>query len=470
MDRQNIFLIPILAAESVAPQANSRMQRQIGSPATAWQTAQSNMTTFDRATPGGEREVYTLPETIALNSQSEQSLRDAGEVKSSPYLGSVALTNDRKSKLLQAAHLAIADQSPFKLRSAESRTSTQSLSTSHDSGLAPKGQQEVSSSTVSVPLPPRTTYDAYGKPFTRTGDVAMPGNLAAGVAQETHAIKLAAISSDGERAYSDAVPSYQSYRGSSNNYIEGPTQRDIQPYVPASSIFPQKVEPASFSVAPTGQSPDIDASANDSQAGFLNAAWGISDTVAATPKSSLNSLFPNAANSLKKASVTFDAGLPSAKATANIVPDTGLSKANTTGDALNAGRITGQTARIKDASRIQDCASLPIFDITSARAKFQADNVSFSKSISPSGERMQVQTAPDFSSLTEVWTPTTSGAYLYKSVYRDELNRVRFEESVDAHGLKTILQTGYCDREDKKSPFVAYKMMVRPDGSRELLI
>ena len=468
MDRQNVLLIPILAAESVAPQANSRMQRQIGSPATAWQTAQSNMTTFDRATPAGEREVYTLPETIALNSQSEQSLRDAGEVKSSPYLGSVALTNDRQSKLLQAAHLAIADQSPFKLRSAESRTSTQNLSTSHDSGLAPQGQQEVSSSTVSVPLPPRTTYDAYGKPFTRSGDVAMPGNLAAGVAQETHTIKLAAISSDGERAYSEAVQSYQSYRGSSNNYIEGPTQRDIQPYVPtASSIFPQRTEPASFSAAPTGQSPDI--YATDSHAGFLNAAWGISDEVAATPKGSLNSLFPNAANSLKKASVTFDAGLPSAKVAANIVPDTGLSKANTTGDALNAGRITGQTARIRDAARIQDCASLPIFDIASARTKFQADNVNFSKSISPNGERMQVQTAPDFSSLTEVWTPTTSGAYLYKSVYRDELNRVRFEESVDAQGSKTILQTGYCDREDKKSPFVAYKMLVRPDGGRELL-
>jgi hypothetical protein len=443
------------------------MQRQIGSPATAWQTAQSNMTTFDRATPSAEREVYALPETIALNSQSEQSLRDAGEVKSSPYLGSVALTNDRQSKLLQAAHLAIADQSPFKLRSAESRTSTQNLSTSHDSGLAPKGQQEVSSSTVSVPLPPRTTYDAYGKPFTRSGDVATPGNLAASVAQETHAIKLAAISSDGERAYSEGIQSYQSYRGSSNNYIEGSTQRDIQPYVPtAASIFPQRVESASFSAAPTSHSPDVDA--NDSH-GFLNAAWGIGDSVATTPKSSLNSLFPNAANSLKKASVTFDAGLPSAKVTTNIVPDTGLSKANTTGDALNAGRITGQTARIKDAGRIQDCASLQIFDIASARAKFQADNVNFSKSISPNGERMQVQTAPDFSSLTEVWTPTTSGAYLYKSVYRDELNRVRFEESVDAQGSKTILQTGYCDREDKKSPFVAYKMLVRPDGSRELM-
>jgi hypothetical protein len=444
------------------------MQRQIGSPATAWLTAQSNMTSFDRATPVAEREVYTLPETIALNSQSEQSLRDAGEVKSSPYLGSVALTNDRQSKLLQAAHLAIADQSPFKLRSAESKTSTQILSTSHDSGLAPQGLQEVSSSTVSVPLPPRTTYDAYGKPFTRSGDVAIPGNLALNVAQETHTIKLAAISSDGERAYSEPVQSYQSYRGSANNYVEGSTQRDIHPYTPgASSIFPQSVEPTSFSAAPTGQSPDIDA--NDSHAGFLNAAWGISDTAVASPKSSLNSLFPNAANSLKKASVSFDAGLPTAKPTSNIVLETGLSKANTTGDALNAGRITSQTARIKDAGRIQDCANLPIFDMSSTRSKFQADNVTFSKSISPSGERMQVQTAPDFSSLTEVWTPTTSGAYLYKSVYRDELNRVRFEESVDAQGAKTILQTGYCDREDKKSPFVAYKMLVKPDGSRELL-
>jgi hypothetical protein len=54
-------------------------------------------------------------------------------------------------------------------------------------------------------------------------------------------------------------------------------------------------------------------------------------------------------------------------------------------------------------------------------------------------------------------------------VYRDELNRIRFEESVDAQGAKTIVQTGYCDREDKKSPFVAYKMLVKPDGSRELL-
>jgi hypothetical protein len=446
------------------------MQRQIGSPATAWQTAQSNMTTFDRATPSAEREVYTLPETIALNSQSEQSLRDAGEVKSSPYLGSVALTNDRQSKLLQAAHLAIADQSPFKLRSAEPKTSTQSLSTSHDSGLAPQGQLEVSLGTVSVPLPPRTTYDAYGKPFTRSGDVAMPGDAAANVAQETHAIKLASISSDGERAYSEPVQSYQSYqsyRGTSNNYVEGSTQRDIQPYVSASSIFPQRVEPVSFDAAPTGQSPDIEA--NSSHAGFLNAAWGLSDTISASPKGSLNSLFPNAANSLKKASVSFDAGLPTAKPTANIVPDTGLSKVTRAGDALNAGRITTQTAKIRDAARIQDCASLPIFDMTSTRTKFQADNVNFSKSISPSGERMQVQTAPDFSSLTEVWTPTTSGAYLYKSVYRDELNRIRFEESVDAQGAKTVVQTGYCDREDKKSPFVAYKMLVRPDGSRELL-
>jgi hypothetical protein len=472
MFRQNVLLIPILAAESVTPQANNRMQRPIGSPATAWQTAQSNMTTFDRATPSAEREIYTLPETIALNSQSEQSLRDAGEVKSSPYLGSVALTNDRQSKLLQAAHLAIADQSPFKLRSADPKISTRNLSTSQDSGFAPQGLVEVSSSTVSAPLPPRTTFDAFGKPFTRSADVsALPKDAAAAaanVAHETHSLKLAAITSDGERAHPEVVREVQSYRGASNNYIEGSTQRDIHPYVPASGVFPQRVEAPSFNAAPTGQSPDI-ADSSSSHAGFLNAAWGVADVAAASPKGSLNSLFPNAGNSLKKASVSFDAGLPTAKTASNIVPDTGLSKVSKAGDVLNTGRIATPTVRLKDSGRVQDCASLPLFDTTSMRNKFQADNVTFSKSISPNGERMQVQTAPDFSSLTEVWSPSANGAYLYKSVYRDELNRVRFEESVDAQGSKTILQTGYCDREDKKSPFVAYKMLVKPDGSRELL-
>jgi hypothetical protein len=420
------------------------MQRQIGSPATAWQAKQANMTTYDRATPSAEREIYTLPETIALNSQSEQSLRDAVEVKSSPYLGSVALTNDRQSKLLQSAHLAIADQSPFKLRSSEPKVSIQSLSTSQEFGSSSQGLVEVSSSTVSVPLPPRTTYDAYGKPFSgqaegtvTSGDVVaanVTANVAGSVAQETHGLKLAAISADGERAH------------------------------------------ASFNAAPVGQSPDL-VDTNFSQAGFLNAAWGLSETNSGSgpgsgsvsAKHSLNSLFPNAGNSLKKASVSFDAGLPTAKPAANLVTDNGLSKISRAGDALNTGRITTQNMRVRDFARIQDCEQLPLFDITSARNKFLADNVDFSKSISPSGERTQVQTAPDFSSLTEVWTPTTSGAYLYKSVYRDELNRVRFEESVDAQGQKTVIQTGYCDKEEKKSPFVAYKMMVKPDGSRQLL-
>ena len=88
------------------------MQRQLGGHAMAWQTAQQN-SSLERATLTPESEQYIFPDTKPLNSESAQADLPAVEVKSSQYLGSVSLTNDRPSKILQAAHLAIADQSPF---------------------------------------------------------------------------------------------------------------------------------------------------------------------------------------------------------------------------------------------------------------------------------------------------------------------------------------------------------------------
>jgi hypothetical protein len=170
--------------------------------------------------------------------------------------------------------------------------------------------------------------------------------------------------------------------------------------------------------------------------------------------------------SKQRTAVSFDAGKTSAKVS---YAESTTSRAYKAGDALQIGRMGNSPPRNAEISNTQNYSSLAVIDTNSMRSKFQAANIEFSKSISPDGQRTQIKTAPDFSSLTEIWTPTRGGAYIYNSVYRDELNRVRYEESVTENGLRTIVQTGYCDSEDKKSPFVAYKVKIKPDGSREVL-
>ena len=448
------------------------MHRQIGSPATAWQTVQTSTTSYERATPTNERELYTLPETIALNSQLDQSLREAVEVKSNPYLGPVALSNERTSRMLQAAHLAIADQSPFNLRNTDPKISIRDLNLKLNSGSAPRVVAEAVSSTLAVPIPPRTTSDASGNLVPRPEDIK---KLSADSVSKPSvpSLKLASAAAATDFSYprEQSQRETQSYRGISHNYAES-TQRDIQAYVPTvpGNIFPQRQDAVAFDAAPGASSPNPSGSVEADLSfdhSHIHAAWGLSEEPSLS-KGTLNNLLPGV-GALKKASLNFESGMPASNSTQAASTDTNISKAIKAGDALHTGRMGNAAGRLKDNSRLQNSASLPLFDINSARTKFQADNVTFSKSISPNGERMQVQTAADFSSITEIWTPSSGGSYLYRSVYRDELNRVRYEESVCEQGLKTVVQTGYCDREEKKSPFVAYKMMIKPDGTRELL-
>ena len=405
----------------------------------AWQAAQTN-STFESAAPTPERDHVTFPEAIALNSESDQTLRDAIEVKSSHYLGAVSLTNDRPSRILQAAHLAIADQSPFNLRNTDPKLSIKELNRATQKGGAPRVVAEVEQSSVPVPLPlpPRSNFDAAGQ------KLSLPAAIEASPAQP------AAI--DSYRATAESYRGAESYRPVDSHRASNPDM--------LSTVVAQTSSLQSFS--PDQQSGDARLTV---EGGHVKAAWGLSEEPSAL-RGALNSLLPTMGSSPKKASVSFEHGLSAAKVAPTA--DSNNLKAIKAGDALHTGRMGTSSARLKDSNRMQNCSSLPLFDAHSMKTKFQADNVTFSKSISPNGERTQVQTAPDFSSITEVWTPS-SGGYLYKSVYRDELNRVRYEESVNEQGLRTIVQTGYCDKEDKKSPFVAYKMVIRPDGTRELL-
>lgn len=439
------------------------MHRQFGSPASAWQAAQSN-STFERATPSSERDAYTFPETIALNSESDQSLRQVVEVKSNQFLGPVSLTNDRPSRLLQAAHLSIADQSPFNLRNTDPRISIKDLNLPSQAVGAPPVVAEVNLSPVSVPLPPRNAFDATKNPLPLPESAPAP-KLATG--------NFEPYTTGNFESYNTGA---ESYRGVSAYSPNGSYHKSaVQATQPISDSLPQPTAESltvrlSVPAPPTFPSPESvafkassDVGAVDS--GHIHAAWGLSEEPTAL-RGGLNKFLPGVGSAPKKASVSFEGGMLAAKATPT---DENVSKAIKAGDALHTGRMGTGAAKLREANRMQTCSSLPLFDTSSMRNKFQAANVTFSKSISPTGERTQVQTAPDFSSITEVWTPANDGSYVYKSVYRDELNRVRYEESVCAQGLRTIVQTGYCDKEDKKSPFVAYKMMIKPDGTRELL-
>lgn len=425
------------------------MHRQFGGPAMAWQTTQAN-TTFERATPASERDSFPFSETIALNSESDQSLREAVEVKSTAYLGSVSLTNERSSRILQAAHLVIADQSPFNLRNTDPRLSIRDLIQPALIVQAPHAVAEASQGSVSIPFPSRANHDAATrKAAPATADASQPITGPPPV-QDAGAYRA-----------TDNV--YQAgYQATTESYRGTDSYRPTESYSarPASPSVPEIVA-SSFNA----ELPIADVAPVYANGTHVDAAWGVTNEPS-TLRGALNNLWPGVGSAPRKASVSFDAGMPAAK---SIAGDTNNSKAMKAGDALHTGRMGSSSAKFKDANKMQMCSSLPLFDTHSMTTKFQAANVTFSKSIAPDGSRTQVQTAPDFSSMTEVWTPSASGAYLYNSVYRDELNRVRYEESVNEQGLRTIVQTGYCDKEDKKSPFIAYKMVIKPDGSRELL-
>ncbi|HEY9682342.1 MAG TPA: hypothetical protein V6C86_12245 [Oculatellaceae cyanobacterium] len=420
------------------------MHRQLGGHAMAWQTAQQN-STFERPTLNAERGEYILPETIALNSESGETASEDVEVKSSSYLGSVSLVNERPSKILRSAHLAIADQSPFNLRNTDPRLPLKELSAQIES--APHVVAEVFSSSVPVPLPPRSNFDASAielpLPMPLAGAQKMP---------EAASVDL---------AVQDYRPVTESYRGPNDTVLF------------AKNTTPAK-EPENLVQTPTVSTASLNfdaqpktgiKSAADADTNHLNAAWGVPERPAGQ-RGALSSLLPGVGGASKKSAVGFEGALTAAR---TVPGDNNNLKAIKAADALGTGRMGTNAAARRDANRMQTCSNLPLFDTNSMRVKMQAANVTFSKSISPDGERTQIQTAPDFSSITEVWTPSANGGYAYKGVYRDELNRVRYEESICEQGLKTIVQTGYCDQEDKKSPFVAYKMVIKPDGSRELL-
>lgn len=151
-------------------------------------------------------------------------------------------------------------------------------------------------------------------------------------------------------------------------------------------------------------------------------------------------------------------------------------KAARVADVLQQQRVALQLSRPAEVQRAQPAAllvadlpaaQLPVFDVESGRRRFQEPDVSFSKSISPSGERQHTLMAPDFSSMTEIWTPGANGLFSYKEVHRDSLNRVLCELSVDETGKHEMIQTAYQDSDGKRSPFIAYKVRIMPDGRQQ---
>ncbi|MDR3613559.1 MAG: hypothetical protein P4L53_08330 [Candidatus Obscuribacterales bacterium] len=104
-------------------------------------------------------------------------------------------------------------------------------------------------------------------------------------------------------------------------------------------------------------------------------------------------------------------------------------------------------------------------DIKHELQKFKGDGVAFVKTIDPSGLRIQVQTAKDFSTLTETWMPGENGKYFYNMELQDHLKRKVHEESVNLMGARTVVQTIY----DSNSPNVVHKVMTKPDGTVQLL-
>ena len=100
-------------------------------------------------------------------------------------------------------------------------------------------------------------------------------------------------------------------------------------------------------------------------------------------------------------------------------------------------------------------------DIKNELQKFKGDGVAFVKTIDPSGLRIQVQTAKDFSTLTETWMPGENGKYFYNMELQDHLKRKVHEESVNLMGARTVVQTIY----DSNSANVVHKVMTKPDGT-----
>jgi hypothetical protein len=425
------------------------MHRQLGGHAMAWQTAQQN-STFERPTLNSERAEHTeyiLPETIALNSESGETEAESVEVKSTPYLGSISLVNERPSKILRAAHLAIADQSPFNLRNTDPRLLVRELVAQIDQ--APHVVAEEDSNPVPVPLPPRSNFDASA--------IELPAPISLAAAQPP--LETAQVTEPAIQDYRPVVT--ESYRGPNDTVLYAKNAPVVKGPEQIVSITLAADGPTAFDATPK----PVMKLAADVDTNHVNAAWGLPDRPAGQ-RGALSNLLPGMGGASKKSAVSFEGALTAAR---TVPGDNNNLKAIKAADALGTGRMGSNAAARRDANRMQTCSSLPLFDTNSMRVKMQAANVSFSKSISPDGSRTQIQTAPDFSSITEVWTPAANGGYAYRSVFRDELNRVRYEESICEQGLKTVVQTGYCDQEDKKSPFVAYKMVIKPDGSRELL-
>ena len=106
-------------------------------------------------------------------------------------------------------------------------------------------------------------------------------------------------------------------------------------------------------------------------------------------------------------------------------------------------------------------AVLQGLDIKNELQKFKGDGVAFVKTIDPSGLRIQVQTAKDFSTLTETWMPGENGKYFYNMELQDHLKRKVHEESVNLTGARTVVQTIY----DSSSANVVHKVMTKPDGT-----
>jgi hypothetical protein len=104
-------------------------------------------------------------------------------------------------------------------------------------------------------------------------------------------------------------------------------------------------------------------------------------------------------------------------------------------------------------------------DIKNELQKFKGDGVAFVKTIDPSGLRIQVQTAKDFSTLTETWMPGENGKYFYNMELQDHLKRKVHEESVNLMGARTVVQTIY----DSNSANVVHKVMTKPDGTVQFL-
>lgn len=110
-------------------------------------------------------------------------------------------------------------------------------------------------------------------------------------------------------------------------------------------------------------------------------------------------------------------------------------------------------------------AVLKGLDIKNELLKFKGDGVAFVKTIDPSGLRIQVQTAKDFSTLTETWMPGENGKYFYNMELQDHLKRKVHEESVNLTGARTVVQTIY----DSNSANVVHKVMTKPDGTVQFI-